>query len=230
MGIENSSMGQDPDVNESFLYLDHLYDYWFTSNLHGYGKVNDWFINGMRKDQNDVVKEFLTGWHRLIRLLSNQPEIGKNIVFSSVKRFGAIIVALDQLPRYFFPVSSTYLWDERALELSIIGINFWTRQRSNWHILWNKETRDSLIVFVMMPFLHSNSMIGQNVGVEWSESLVGAFQQEDNMKLLFEYQKMQKETLNTFGRFPQNVPESDLTKDEFEYIKNTEMKKTQLVY
>lgn len=183
-------------------YIPFIHNYWFRDQL----DFDRWFKTSHHYDAeikmlfSDVLK---------------QAEKGVLESWSNIQEgFVSYIILLDQFSRQIYRNShKAYSNDARA-------INFVRK-----HLPRYIKTLSAIeLLFVLMPFQHSESLQDQEEGIELLTHLIKTRRKKSEKDILshaLTYQKGHYEVIKKFGRFPKRnsfIPDRNSTKAELKYI------------
>ena len=183
-------------------YIPFIHNYWFRDQL----DFDRWFKTSHHYDSeikslfSDVLKQAERG---VLESWSNTQD-----------GFVSYIILLDQFSRQIYRNShKAYSNDTRA-------INF-VRKHLPRYI---KTLSVIELLFVLMPFQHSESLEDQEEGMELLTHLIRTRRKKSEKDILshaLSYQKSHYEVIKKFGRFPKRnsfIPNRNSTKAELKYI------------
>lgn len=189
-----------------------LLNYWFgnlgSADLPSSDRTNLWF------GENEVVK------HHLVRVFTKEFELATT---GNLKEWEetprgclALIILLDQFPRYLYKGSSkAFSMDEKAQLLCAEGL----REKMD-HSLTLIER-----VFFYMPLVHSENASNQEKSIRLYQELVNLSMPETTQiyQLFLAYAYAHFRVIKEFGRFPQRnqALSRPSTEAEMAFLKNS---------
>lgn len=183
-------------------YISFIHSYWFRDEL----DFDRWFKTSHQYDSEIKI---------LFSDILKQAEKGNLESWSSTQQgFVSYVVLLDQFSRQIYRNShKAYSNDARV-------INFVRKYLSRYI----KTLSAIELLFVLMPFQHSEDLKDQEEGLQILKRLVKNAKNQDEKQILshaLSYQKGHYEVIKKFGRFPKRnsfVPNRNSTKAELKYI------------
>lgn len=219
------------NAHQHLHFLDDVYRFWFLDPATGEERQSrQWFQEGKALDGG--VGAFLPRWRALLRDLEAEPGLASRLAWGDAgeatkRRFVALVVVLDQFPRHLFRgTSAAYAYDERALEVAFRGIDHWTHYRSHLEELLNPG--GTHLLFLLLPFQHTESLEAQEWGLETLQRLLRLSQAKDfgrrhpgcreALQNMATHQKGHLWVLQRFGRFPKRSGTLGLSEEERRYV------------
>jgi len=164
-------------------------DFWFDKK-----HEQLWFAKDEKFD-NKIRDRFIDTYQKAVRGELKDWEENKEGVL-------ALVIILDQFSRNMFRDSpQAFATDDKALKLSKYAIAKG----------WDNELSDEHKQFLYMPFMHSENLDDQELGVK----LFGGSEESKR------YAVMHRDIIKRFGRFPHRnkILNSKSTQDEIEFLK-----------
>jgi len=186
-------------------YIAEINKYWFRGSL----DYERWFMSGNKYD-SEIKDKFQD--------VLKQAEQGNLEHWSNTKEgFLAYIILLDQFSRQIYREShKAYQNDIRAVEFT-----------RTYLIKYINDLTAIQVLFVLMPFEHSENISDQQYGIKTLETLIKLENNKDELKILdngLAYMKDHYKVLKKFGRFPKRntvISGRNTTPEEQEYINSS---------